>query len=223
VSRREGRTVLFVSHNLAAISELTHRALLIESGRIVIDGPTQEAVSSYLSKGRNAAAYDHDPNQDLTRPHVSRAEVITSEGGGIHQFGKPIELRFVIKHEHPMKKACFSFQIINQFQQAVIHSWAYYPEVQFGRESGETVLTCRIDSLRLNIGQFFLKTYLCEPPGGEYYEKLNGICQFEVNRTGDTILWGWHPDNCAYHEQWRWIVDADASLEEKKEVKVPAR
>src|SRR6516162_7725975 len=40
VSRREGRTVLFVSHNLAAVSEMTHRALLLDSGCIAIDGPT---------------------------------------------------------------------------------------------------------------------------------------------------------------------------------------
>ena len=42
VSRREGRTVLFVSHNMASIGELTRRALLLESGRIAAIGPTEK-------------------------------------------------------------------------------------------------------------------------------------------------------------------------------------
>ena len=39
---REGRTVLFVSHNIASVSDLTHRAVLLEFlGRITAIGPTE--------------------------------------------------------------------------------------------------------------------------------------------------------------------------------------
>ena len=57
VSRQEGRTVLFVSHNIASISDLTHRSLLLESGRIAAIGPTDQVVSSYVSRGGIAAGY----------------------------------------------------------------------------------------------------------------------------------------------------------------------
>ena len=42
-----GRTVLFVSHNMAAIRQLCERSLLLEQGRIVFDGPTEEAIDRY--------------------------------------------------------------------------------------------------------------------------------------------------------------------------------
>jgi lipopolysaccharide transport system ATP-binding protein len=44
----EGRTVVFVSHNLAAVRALCSRAVVLESGRLVFDGPTDEAVQHYL-------------------------------------------------------------------------------------------------------------------------------------------------------------------------------
>ncbi len=44
----EGRTVLFVSHNLAAIKSLCTRALLLQNGKLVTDGPVEETVTRYL-------------------------------------------------------------------------------------------------------------------------------------------------------------------------------
>src|SRR5205823_8767402 len=43
-----GRTVLFVSHNMAAIQQLTSRCIVIGSGRVCFDGPTDGAINSYL-------------------------------------------------------------------------------------------------------------------------------------------------------------------------------
>lgn len=48
VSAKEGRTILFVSHNLAAMRTLCSRALLLARGRMVMDGPVDEVVESYL-------------------------------------------------------------------------------------------------------------------------------------------------------------------------------
>jgi lipopolysaccharide transport system ATP-binding protein len=45
----EGRTVLFVSHNMGAIRSLCDRAILIDQGRVVMDGEAAEVVSSYLA------------------------------------------------------------------------------------------------------------------------------------------------------------------------------
>ena len=48
---QQGRTVLFVSHNMSAVLRLTEETLVIEKGRLALRAPTTEAVDYYLSQG----------------------------------------------------------------------------------------------------------------------------------------------------------------------------
>jgi lipopolysaccharide transport system ATP-binding protein len=48
---QQGRTVLFVSHNMSAILRLTHEAIVLKKGRLIKRAPTSEAVDFYLSSG----------------------------------------------------------------------------------------------------------------------------------------------------------------------------
>jgi homopolymeric O-antigen transport system ATP-binding protein len=208
---RGGRTVILVSHNLGAISSMAKHALVLKSGQVDVYGPVQTAISRYLSIQSAEEIYVNQ-NGTPDTPYVSRAEVIASSRAGIHEFGKPLSVEFRIRHAQPMSKACFSFQIINQFQQAVAHAWALYPDIQFADKSGETILVCRFPSLRLNVGRFHLRTFLTEPAGAKFYETLDGICPFEVVRVDKSILWGWRPDACAYHEDWSWTAELQGSV-----------
>ncbi|HEX8352349.1 MAG TPA: ABC transporter ATP-binding protein [Pyrinomonadaceae bacterium] len=47
--RRQGRTIFFVSHNLPAVTRLCKRAVLLEAGRLVAEGPPHDVVNRYLS------------------------------------------------------------------------------------------------------------------------------------------------------------------------------
>ena len=49
---QEGRTVLFVSHNMSAILRLTQETIVLKQGRLLMRGPTQEAVDFYLASGQ---------------------------------------------------------------------------------------------------------------------------------------------------------------------------
>jgi lipopolysaccharide transport system ATP-binding protein len=53
---QEGRTVLFVSHNMPAITRLCPRTVLLENGKVVQDGPSQRAISIYLESGHGTTA-----------------------------------------------------------------------------------------------------------------------------------------------------------------------
>jgi lipopolysaccharide transport system ATP-binding protein len=61
VSRREGRTVLFVSHNLAAVEALCTRCILVSSGEIRASGPAHEIVPFYVRLHRKAK----DPSERI--------------------------------------------------------------------------------------------------------------------------------------------------------------
>jgi lipopolysaccharide transport system ATP-binding protein len=52
---QQGRTILFVSHNMSAILRLTEEAIVLNKGQLIMRGPSQEAVDFYLSSGQSQA------------------------------------------------------------------------------------------------------------------------------------------------------------------------
>lgn len=54
ISKGDGRTVLFVSHNMAAVKSLCTRAIVLEHGVIVFTGITEDAISYYLRKNEKS-------------------------------------------------------------------------------------------------------------------------------------------------------------------------
>jgi ABC-type polysaccharide/polyol phosphate transport system ATPase subunit len=80
-----GRTVLFVSHNMQAIRELCRRGILLEGGRIVYSGPTDEVIDKYLI----SSSTDQNVNEDIMpRMHfydnmeveIYRIEMLDTDG-----------------------------------------------------------------------------------------------------------------------------------------------
>jgi lipopolysaccharide transport system ATP-binding protein len=210
VSRQEGRTVLFVSHNLAAIAELTDRALLLNSGSVVVDGSVASALSAYMSAGTKKPGYIRPYDPKVSSPHVARVEVFTSDPNAVHRFGEPLLIRFWIRHPLPMKNGAFCFEIRNQFHTSVIHS-SFYQGGTFDTV-GCSVIECRFPKLLLNVGQYELYAVIIETTG-QIHEILDGICSFEVIRVDKSQLFGWRPEICVYHEEHAWkAVDATSDL-----------
>ena len=99
VSTKDGRTVLFVSHNMEAITTLTRRALLLNKGQISFVGNSEEAVFQYIENNKaRSGLYKKDPGNE--RPEIVRVEVLTSEGGDIHQ--KRERFMHINRREHAL-------------------------------------------------------------------------------------------------------------------------
>lgn len=67
ISKGEGRTVLFVSHNLMAVQTLCTRAIVLEHGKVVFEGNTNDSVEFYLSKSRRIERYESILNKSNRR------------------------------------------------------------------------------------------------------------------------------------------------------------
>ncbi|MDQ3820826.1 MAG: Wzt carbohydrate-binding domain-containing protein, partial [Acidobacteriota bacterium] len=62
---QRGRTVLFVSHNMSAVTRLCQRTILLEDGRVVCDGPSHQVVGTYLNSGTGTTARRVWPDERL--------------------------------------------------------------------------------------------------------------------------------------------------------------
>src|SRR5579885_2771646 len=72
-----GRTVLFVSHNFAAVTALTKRAIVLNSGRVTFDGPVTDALAHYtasLGKVETKRKWDRGSNSSLLAADLLDAE-----------------------------------------------------------------------------------------------------------------------------------------------------
>jgi lipopolysaccharide transport system ATP-binding protein len=92
-----GRTILFVSHNLTAVTSLCSRALLIEQGRLVRDGDPSDVVAEFLTSGlkpdhvRTWTA-EEAPGTERVRLRAVRLEPHTAEPGLPIDVGTPLDL-----------------------------------------------------------------------------------------------------------------------------------
>jgi lipopolysaccharide transport system ATP-binding protein len=79
---RHGRTVLFVSHNMPAITRLCERTILLDGGRVLDDGPSHRVVGTYLNSGLGTAAAREWPDL-ATAPggEVVRLRAMRVRGG----------------------------------------------------------------------------------------------------------------------------------------------
>jgi len=111
---REGRTVVFVSHDLGSITQLCRRAIWLDHGQIQADGPSEEVVRRYVRGAVGEvprAAFVSDPSQ---RVQVLGAEV-TDENGRLldhPERGQTLSLRvrFVVREPLPVIAVALSVQ-----------------------------------------------------------------------------------------------------------------
>lgn len=92
-----GRTVLFVSHNMQAVSMLCQRAILLKEGEIELEGPATKVVSQYLASGSKQLAevtysYEESPGA-IVKLHTVRALNADKEVVYDMNIGDPITLQ----------------------------------------------------------------------------------------------------------------------------------
>ena len=110
--RHEGRTVLFVSHDLGAINNLCTRTILLREGRVQADGPTANVVDGYL-RSITRRKYEADfPLGSKNRVEL-RSVAIVDDSGDVKDTirrGDPvsIQLRFDVRERIPALDVSFS-------------------------------------------------------------------------------------------------------------------
>lgn len=173
-----GRTVLFVSHNMPAITRLCERAILFEDGAVVKDGPAHEVVSAYLSgeigtaSSREWSDIDGAPSGEIVRLRSIR---IKSEEGVVFDsvdIRKPVG----IEMEYEVLKPGYSMspihQIFNEEGLKIFTAVDSDPKwTKYERPVGRYVSTAWIPGNLLTEGMLFVASaiYTLEPFIKQFY------------------------------------------------------
>jgi lipopolysaccharide transport system ATP-binding protein len=207
VATKEGRTVLFVSHSMQAVAQLTQRCILLSKGKVHFDGSTDQAISLYLTgqtDDSESPAYYQAPANKIGN-HVAWAKVHTSEGEGVHAWGNPITFEFALNITQPSESLWFLFQVVSAFQQPICIFWFSEPDAPYRRTSGTFILRCEIPKFRPYMGSYTLATYISDPRDRTELEKLRDICPFEITMHNvERQDYPWLSNECAYLEEAVW-------------------
>jgi lipopolysaccharide transport system ATP-binding protein len=162
----EGRTVLFVSHNLGVIQALCRRAVLLEHGQVVIDAPVNEAVAHYLRAIERSASVDllerTDRNSRGWRESLIAAVDVVPEDGGPHGVvvsGARASIAVEVTKALPATECRLT--IVNELGQPVAFLTSEIAAPTDIREASVgTRLECVIDSLALVPGRYRIDVML---------------------------------------------------------------
>ncbi len=163
---QQGRTVLFVSHNMSAILRLTEETLVIEKGRLALRAPSPEAVDCYLASGfsrlgeRTWEAEEVPPEAAPFRPVALR---IRNPQGNIVDTVRSVDAT-TIEVEYrlaaPMTGLRVGIYVMNTRGEHAFTSFDVDDPVQFervpARAAGSYVSRCTIPGDFLNEGRFVL-------------------------------------------------------------------
>lgn len=126
---KEGRTVLFVSHNMGAVNSLCQRTIWINYGKVRMDGETSHVVASYLNEGSvSADGIITEFQRTLTtwEATIQRITLLDENGEKIQQvfLGQPFQITLGITCKSPINDAVVELGICSQDGTRVITSFS---------------------------------------------------------------------------------------------------
>ena len=156
--RSEGRTVLFVSHDLTSVRQLCSRAVMLQHGRIVDDGPPGDVTRRYErlyhdAEGNSSGAADrlHPPHSY----HLRRVELRNARGDIASQFdaGEVMEIHLWSSGRAPENSYTVEFKLLNSDDEVISFGAANPVQATYYAADAQHFV-CRLGPLPLTEGSY---------------------------------------------------------------------
>ena len=182
-----GRTVLFVSHNLDAVSRLCPRTVMLDRGRLVADGRTPDVLSRYLSGIADRAApalwTDVSSAPRVGTGSVRFAAVRFSSGneatGGNPYPSGPLDFTLALHAEHDRTVDSLAVTVRTQSGVMLVNADVAWLGVPLRLRAGSNVVQLRIGALHLNPGVYVVSLWVGHEVG-ETFDYIESALEIEV-------------------------------------------
>jgi lipopolysaccharide transport system ATP-binding protein len=207
ISTKNGRTVLFVSHNMKSIASLTNQCLLLSNGAIDSSGETEEILQRYYRYNFDKENIDNDYTLSTNEPRITEVLLKTSERSNIHKYNEQLLIRFTIQNPVSVKDAAISYQIFNSDHEPVLHVLNLNKEQSFCTQKGTYILESVIPKLRLYPDDYYLVVHFADGFTNKKFQTIEGICSFEVKVFNQEREYYWNRKQAVYVEDTHWNIN----------------
>lgn len=215
---RSGRTVLFVSHNMAVVQNLCSSGMVLDHGRAVFRGDVQDAISNYLNvvmhhaHGEGSYSFDLEsaarPGMKTRRRRLKKLELHTADNqpltGGL-PVGAPLKIGIEFEVERLAKDFDMTVSFETLFGHTVLTmSSQYQPEPVVIERVGTQRLILEIPSVTLMPGEYRLRVNF--KSRGIRVDRVEDAARLSVV-SGDYYGSGKMPDSGAFVCEHRWLLE----------------
>jgi len=179
---RQGRTVLFVSHNMVAVEKLCTRGIVMDQGRVVFDGGARDAITAYLT------ASESDRGQDLSRTgrrtgsgeaRITRYEVL-SPAGKLIRAGDPFTIRLHFECRQTLKRPAFAISILTRSGLILFSMFTSDLDYHIPEISGSGFIDLNVHSPNLLAGVYVLHFGITDEVESQWYDLVTHNAELEI-------------------------------------------
>ena len=173
VSKNEGRTLLFVSHNLASVAHLCGKGILLNAGQIAFSGTSQAAIDTYsrLSQNSGISSIFMKKNPEGKAVELVEAGIFSSDGAAkeLFEIDEEIVLSFTFECHEKLPNT-FGYVIVKSRQE----------EIFIESDTTDFLPNC-FEEIKIGVNRYQLKIKANLLPHGEYLVYLSITSSFAVN------------------------------------------
>ncbi|MFL5763722.1 MAG: ABC transporter ATP-binding protein [Bacteroidia bacterium] len=183
---KQGRTILFVSHNMQALSQLCTRGILLQNGSVVQNGSITESIRNYLSNSISTTgpAYDLSLNTDRRGTGLLRFTKLEMYNKGSlsnnYVIGDDMELRLTVKAIKPVKNVSIAIHLY-RYDEIVL---ANIENIDSGfiidQVEGETTFNIKFSNLNFYPETYKLGFWIASSDSQETHDHLKYCAEFHI-------------------------------------------
>ena len=181
-----GRTVLFVSHNMAAIQNLCTSGVFLQNGRLKLAGKTDDVIQLYLGEGREMTAghidlTDHSGRSKALRSWMRSLTLSDQEGNPTSRFAssKPISVALEVVPLRRVINPRLAFAIEDQHGRRIGTTASYFDHADLGTLDQPFTAVMTLPSIALGPGRYLLSVSISEAGEG-LLDSVDAAAWFDV-------------------------------------------
>ncbi len=163
--RKEGRTIVLVSHSAAQVQELCDRGVVLKDGEVVFDGDVNEAVSALRDVLEGRRVGEKPPPEPVKPIEVTRIEVLGEDGkrAKVVRVGSPMRIRVHVRARQAMPTWATGFSIDTPMGQMVLASNTERLGIELPSIApGDSFMDFAIATANFGSGQYFVNANVSE-------------------------------------------------------------
>jgi lipopolysaccharide transport system ATP-binding protein len=192
VSRTEGRTVLFVSHNLGAVQSLCQSAIVLSQGTVAFHGSVDDGVRHYMQQDTSRlGAFSDRIRSGSGEARITSVRFEDDSGAPSTHFrmGEPLTVVVTARFDSPVQDPTFGVNIVTDMGVLASDCRSSHYGLKFGRAEGAVEYRMRIEVLTLYPRAYAVEPWIADAAGLADIDFVRGAATFVVT-SGPKFLSG---------------------------------